>query len=520
MTPWTWLPVRVRKEVRALLPVWASCAFGLVVATRVSGLEFAVAVYLFGAVSLGALSMGHEYSHRTLAGLLAQPVARKRLLLAKAGVLASMLLGLGALAMGVLVPWLHPVYARPLAPWGWVIILLLPVLSGVVVAPWLTMLCRSPLAGLVFTLAIPAGLWIAGDLLAFTTYRTSPGIPTAVLGVGMLVVAAVAAVSGWWMFMRLEVIEGGGPEVHAPRWLERWVSTIGVSTVPPGRHRVWWLVRKELHLQQLTLAVAGLYATGCAVVSLIEHEVPHTQTNLISVLTLFEVGLIPLVAGSLASAEERQLGTLEWQALLPVAAWKSWAVKAGLTMGLAWVLATALPTVLTRLDTSAWDRHQFGLLESTGVVLLLTASSLYVSSLCRGGLRAVLVSLPLILGAVALAPVLQSLGFAPLRALSLSLMAQPLTARAHLVLRGVENWLPPVTGGGLIGLLVWLAFANHRSVAREARQVRNQGLSLVAYLTVVILLETAVLAVGNAHWTRWSQQHHVGTHSRSSPEGR
>ena len=39
--------------------------------------------------------------------------------------------------------------------------------------------------------------------------------------------------------------------------------------------------------------------------------------------------MLALLIGSLASAEERQLGTLEWQGLLPMASWKQWAAKVG-----------------------------------------------------------------------------------------------------------------------------------------------------------------------------------------------
>ncbi len=55
-----------------------------------------------GSVALGALSIGHEYTNRTLTLLLSLPAARRRLYLVKLGVLGPMVLTLGALAFGLL----------------------------------------------------------------------------------------------------------------------------------------------------------------------------------------------------------------------------------------------------------------------------------------------------------------------------------------------------------------------------------------------------------------------------------
>ena len=106
-------------------------------------------VYAVGTVALGALSIGHEYTNRTLTLLLSLPVDRRRLYLVKLGVLIPMLVALAALAS-------RPARTRrALDPAGAAPILLLAVACGLFLAPWLTMVCRSPLAGIVFALAIP-----------------------------------------------------------------------------------------------------------------------------------------------------------------------------------------------------------------------------------------------------------------------------------------------------------------------------------------------------------------------------
>ena len=77
--------------------------------------------------------------------------------------------------------------------------------------------------------------------------------------------------------------------------------------------------------------------------------------------TLLHAGAIPLLAGSLASAEERQLGTRDWQGLLPVAAWRQWAVKVAVVLLLSlgsdlhlWRHLSTLEHCPSGPDASAW----------------------------------------------------------------------------------------------------------------------------------------------------------------------
>ena len=98
------LPFDVTKEIRGLAGAWLACLTALVIpaamgvrATR--ALE--IPAYFLGVAALGALSIGHEYSHSTLTLLLSQPRSRARLFLVKQGVLAAMLLTLAAVAGAV-----------------------------------------------------------------------------------------------------------------------------------------------------------------------------------------------------------------------------------------------------------------------------------------------------------------------------------------------------------------------------------------------------------------------------------
>jgi ABC-type transport system involved in multi-copper enzyme maturation permease subunit len=89
--------LQIRKEARALLPVWMACASALVLVAVVGDARFylaALLAYGLGAIALGALSVGHEYSGRTLALLLSFPIDRRRVFLLKLAVLSVLLLGL------------------------------------------------------------------------------------------------------------------------------------------------------------------------------------------------------------------------------------------------------------------------------------------------------------------------------------------------------------------------------------------------------------------------------------------
>ncbi len=110
-----------------------------------------------------------------------------------------------------------PVDATLISRWQLAIIVLTPLL-GLCVAPWLTMVFRNVTAGLVFTLAIPAALWIAGQIaraasVDFDFFELEVGsafgyAPALVLMIsGMLAVSFIAAVHGRALFVGLEALD-------------------------------------------------------------------------------------------------------------------------------------------------------------------------------------------------------------------------------------------------------------------------------------------------------------------------
>ena len=67
--PWR---VAIGKELRALFPAYMAFAIASVVSIPFDG-RWSWAIFILGAIALGALSIGHEYLHGTLSSC--DPVA-------------------------------------------------------------------------------------------------------------------------------------------------------------------------------------------------------------------------------------------------------------------------------------------------------------------------------------------------------------------------------------------------------------------------------------------------------------
>lgn len=427
----------VAKEIRALLTPWLGCMVlvgaGAVVKYVVEA--YLVLVFVGGACALGALSLGHEYMAATLASMLVQPVGRVRVLAVKTGVLAAMLLALCTLFSAVL-----PSGRNPKAG-----VVAVAVLCGLCLAPWFTILTRSPLAGAVFSISSLGMIWVLlNSLLTSATAGWAFWRIAAALGV-----AAVALT--WRGFMRLEAIDGHGPHVHMA-WDE-------ASAAPRVRNAAWAVLRKELGLQQIPFVLAAIYVVGSL---RLFFPIGDDVRDVLGGLTVLYSGLLALMIGSITSAEERQLGTLEWHQLLPMASWKQWALKAGTAIVLALALAIAVPglivfAALGPVGLSIWY---------VASVVVLTVVGMYASSLSSSSIRALLLSaaFPLVL----------------------------LTIVAAGGARGVPRWHPTPFNIALllafVALLLWLAFDNHRGAERSARRVGIQLLVLGGCLALELVV--------------------------------
>ena len=492
-------PALVWKEVRGLGSTWLTAAALLVAVgfaetgldtvldaqqPRAGAGQLTVLFYVGACALLGALSIGQEFTDRTLAGLLAQPAARSSVLLHKLGVVAAMLLALGGLAWAYGVTPLAVARAWPeISPSGRVLVTVLPVLGGVLLTPCLTLLTRSALAGCVFTIGLSFAMVIGSQAAVPWLYGDAATLAQAnarfldIFAHTMLAVVVLSALLMWRLFMRLEAIEGRGLELHLPAWLfPAWLFKGRVHLAAARSARSVWLemLGKELRLLEITFVVSGLYvAAWLAVVLVGESLFPTRRAGLMTAVTLLHAGTIPLLAGSLASAEERQLGTLGWQVLLPIAAWRQWAVKAAVVLVLSLGLAIGVPAILYALFASGPEPVRLGWPPATAIAAVVTVS-LYASSLSTNGVRALVASAAAIGGVVLVAHITMNVmmpGWMP--------TAWDLPNAAWAVLYAAS--------AAVFAWLLWLGMKNHGSAERGAKRFLKQVTALGAVAVVAML---------------------------------
>jgi ABC-type transport system involved in multi-copper enzyme maturation permease subunit len=413
----------ILKEGRALAPIWLGAAVAIVAGRGAGMLMGSLLAFILGAAALGVFSIGHEYGNRTLTSLLAQPLARSRLLLSKVLVLAALLVLLSVVAALVLLRANgieRMLGGDSASQWRLAIVVLTPLL-GLCVAPWLTMVFRNATAGLVFTLAVPSALWIAGQIaraasVDFDFVDLEVGNPFAyepalvLMTVGLVAISFIAAVHGRALFVGLEALD-------TPRDL--WPSTVkrrpfsekarGTSTQRGFRTHgpLLLFVQKEVRLYGLVFALAAFYAIGWSALWLARAGTYLADNSFEFSAAIYGL-FIALLVGAISIAEERAMGTADTQSLQPWPFWKQWLAKFATVAVIALLLGLAVPrglqAVLPLIDSS-WpvgpDLGDFRFLlpnplnGGVATILLTTLFSCYVSSLCVGGLHALLAALPL-----------------------------------------------------------------------------------------------------------------------------
>ena len=252
----------VRKEARALWLIWGVSAVACLASAVTRAPLLAMPgwlAYFFGSAALAAMTIGNEYTHRTLPTLLSLPVDRRRLALAKLLAVVPMLATLGLIALAM--------DARGTSFTRNTVIGGLSALAAVTLAPWLTMVCRSPLAGTVFSLGIAGFTQVAslGLVISWLKLGGRPSLPLQTIGDRVLIVllataALLGATASWRAFMRLEAIDGPDPHLAWPRWLRsRMVLDEARHTAVARRyHPMWLLVKKEFRVQHMAMLVAGI----------------------------------------------------------------------------------------------------------------------------------------------------------------------------------------------------------------------------------------------------------------------
>ena len=493
MTVATLSSAPLSKEIRGLLPIWAACMAALAGALVSRGdgllLDAAIVAYIVGPIALGAHSIGQEYAYRTLPMLLSQPLDRRRVFFLKFAVLAVMVLTLAVLASRALMD-----VAGRTPFWRLLSVQVLPVLGGLFVAPWVTMICRSSLAGILGTSSFASltfivqmvivGAWLGIDAEAAQARIIGPW------SIAMIACCAVGGVLSVRRFIHLEAIEGPLPSLHLPRW---WAGS--------GRTRAWQPLRalavKELHLQQLTFVIAGFFIAGTLLVSALQRVVPLWSDFPIALVTQLYWLILSIWIGAIASAEERQHGTLEWQLLQPTAAWQQWLVKVGVALAVALVCGVGVPMLLLRIIPNGGQIVPPSP-DFAGLIVLLTAASIYLSSLSSSGVRAMVLALPV---GTALMLWIQTVDGA-LRWVTSRLAGPAIAdivtgtyfAPVHVDPADVILFTMRACALALVPLLLWFGFVNHTSSERPVQRVVLQGAAIAFVIMTGVLVAGGLLA--------------------------
>lgn len=465
----------VIKEFRALLPLWAGTLAALAAALvwRRSPTDLGVVGYVAGVLALGAYSIGHEYGHRTLPMLLTQPASRGRLFAVKFVIVGGMVATLAAAAAAVFTVDGSRVDAPAM-------MVLLPVAGAVFLAPLFTMMCRSTLAGAVMAGSGPMMVWVIAMLVAWWAFGISGDTLLAWLMNWWPAIAAIAcpvfAMLTWRAFNRLEAVEGTPATLTLPRWTG---ARAGVRRAAPWRS----LVVKEIHLQQMTIAITMFYAVIWGLGVGLRETVPASVAlPLEAVLLLYCMGLA-IVIGALASAEERQQGTLEVQLLQPVGALAQWGVKCLVALGLAVLLGVVMPSVLiTAVALNTGSNPLVGMTTNLVVlVIMLTSSSLYISSLVGSGVKAMTWSLP---AGITVAIFIQTMRGAI--AATSTRIGTPLPVDQSEVAAVAVHVLTVL----IVPALLWFGFVNHTAAEHPWPRTLTQIGALV------VLIVTGLVAAG------------------------
>ena len=467
----------IEKEFRALLPLWSVCAAGLLASALDLPLPIrsaAAAIYIPSCAALGAYAFGHEYVHGTMPLLLAQPIARSRIYLVKLGVLALLVAALRALLFVVPFPEGRSPFASLIVP--------LPMLAALFVAPWLTLITRMPLAGAMFSLSLSSMVLLMAEWLALGEYGMSADVnpfKIAFIRWTMLGLCAVGAVMGWRTFARLEVAGGGGRPLFARVTRREAIST---NRTLVRRSPIWLLVQKELRLQQLTFVAAAIFV-GFYLFVVLRRAPNVDRSDAIQVITAIHLIASSLIVGSLASAEERHLGTLDWQLLLPMSAVRQWVVKIIFLVAFTLLLTFVLPAMLVwAAPPGPAPLYRWALPAPPASIVFALAcltASLYVSSLVSSGLRALITSLPALFAVITFTRLIGTPSLAPVA------FATNLTPGTRAVL------LLAVFSGVLVGVL-WFALSNHRTADRSWRRVTLQVGGIAAGLAITVAVAQAL----------------------------
>jgi ABC-type transport system involved in multi-copper enzyme maturation permease subunit len=508
-------PRLIRKEVEQLRPAWMVGLFG-----AQCGLLFRKAYDLDGVLVipslmfalLAALSFGIEFQQRTMPSLLCAPIDRARLWRIKMGVLAVAILSqvLVLAVSGAFGQWTQDysfatTSENTLRLVGFALAFAFAAWASV---PLWTLLTRNLLAGLVFAIFVPTftfslignlALW----LLSLAGFTSDLGIFVFWTLTGSYLLSAPWL--AWRRWLHLE----------APDLPEREMSGLFLrqrqsSASRATRKRSWFaaLIGKELRLQTVTLVCLGVAVMLTVAQAYLPPSVfnPGLAPMLIGLFAVLSI----LLAGSTAIAEERRLGTLDPQVLLPISRTAQWFLKLAVSLAIA---GTAI-ALLYRLVPSS--PRAIEILLPFGSVVALFVFSFLASSAAPNSLRALILGIAFTAAIIGVCSFVTGLGLAggeirlnqprhqamdnpePWLAHARALSETEVAALESPI---VPRFLPALINGSilaaLVPLLLALGFSRH-NFAHPAAAARRMRLQFPLCLLATLLLACSV--VGGMLW--------------------
>lgn len=513
-------PRLIRKEVEQLRPAWLVGLFGAqcgLLYRDGNSLDGVLVIPPLMYVLLAALSFGIEFQQRTMPSLLCAPIDRARLWRVKMGVLAGAILS-QVLVLAVSAATAQAAQDSSLGNASGNTLILVGYALAFAAAAWATvplwtLLTRNLLAGLVFAIAVPPfPIVLIGSL---TAWMASPFAFMSDLGsvvIGTLTGAYLLAAPwlAWRQWLTLEAPDSPEREMSGLFLGKR--QTSGTQRTTTGS---WFqaLISKELRLQTVTLICLGMAALLTMTqpylpASLFSQELASLLIGMFAVLSI-------LLAGSTAIAEERRLGTLDPQVLLPVSRTIQWSLKlavgfaiAGTAVGLVGLL---LPASARSIETSL----------PLGSVLILFVFSFLASSAAPNSLRALILGIAFTAVIVGVCYLVVAVGmtgtFFRTESRFAEAMDQPEPWLAHaralseaeasaLDTPIIPQFLPTLITVGLAAasmpLILALAFSRHNFAHPSAASRR---IPLQFPLCVLATLVAGVTVVGGALWLTYRE---------------
>lgn len=394
--------LRLWKETRALLPMWAAAA-GLIAVPfllrQEQPMRIAIPAFWLGCAVLGPVAMGQEFQHRTMANLLAQPITRRRVWWEKMATLAVAMLSLFLwmeLLWGTEVGAIPVFRGSPELVLNVVTLLLFPMLVGFCSGPMFALLARSTLGGVVLTFLCPWLLFMVGILLV-PRYWLSHGSEQLELNGWIVAIgfySAAALLYGCRRFARLEDVNLLAQEFAAPRQFDSLFAWLTAVLAPGRDSQLANLARKEVRLQRPAFVVAGMVVVLWLILVAVLLARPSVDKGFTVLPTVLLCLGIPIIAGIVSTAEERSLGLLDWHLTMPVSVRRQWFVKVYVAFGVNIVLGILLAEMLGH--GSVWIFGNKSLLDGipTRIWPLLIANlvifcaALYASTFSANTMRA------------------------------------------------------------------------------------------------------------------------------------